>query len=87
MITLLATYSLLMYHCSQNFALAVVSILATDPSYVFHTRVDFGPTALMMFLKMTSILALSSFFARGNLAYLAVDSFLLGLDQRESELR
>lgn len=79
MITLLVTYRLVARHGERSVALPVVWLLATDPSYVFHTRVDFGPTALMMFLKMTSLLALANFVAKENLAQLAVGSFLLGL--------
>jgi 4-amino-4-deoxy-L-arabinose transferase-like glycosyltransferase len=79
MITLVVTYCLLIRLVERRVALSVAWILATDPSFVFHTRIDFGPTVLMMFLKMSSLLAVVSFVTTGRTSWLALGSFLLGL--------
>src|SRR4030095_12568491 len=79
MITLVVTYCLLIRLVDRRVALSVCWLLATDPSFVFHTRIDFGPTVLMMFLKMTSLLAFVNFVKSGWIFWLALGSFLLGL--------
>jgi len=78
-VTLVATYSVLLRLVNRKVALWAGLLLATDPSFIFHTRIDFGPTVLMMFLKMTSLLALVKFFKRRQSSYLALGSFLIGL--------
>jgi len=79
MITLVVTYRLLIRLVDRRVALSVCWLLATDPSFVFHTRIDFGPTVLMMFLKMTSLLAFVHFVKSGGIVWLALGSFLVGL--------
>ncbi len=78
-ISLLAAYLVLLRLTSQRIAFWVASLLATDPSFIFHTRIDFGPTVLMMFLKMTSLLAFINFCRTRQSAFLALGSFLIGL--------
>ena len=78
-ISLLATYLALLRLANRRVALWVGSLIATDPSFIFHTRIDFGPTVLMMFLKMTSLLALIKFCQTRQSSFLALGSFLIGL--------
>jgi hypothetical protein len=78
-ISLLATYLALLRLANPRVALWVGSLIATDPSFIFHTRIDFGPTVLMMFLKTTSLLALIKFCQTRKSSFLALGSFLIGL--------
>jgi len=78
-ISLLATYLALLRLANRRVALWVGSLIATDPSFIFHTRIDFGPTVLMMLLKTTSLLALIKFCQTRQSSFLALGSFLIGL--------
>ena len=77
--SLLAVYLALFRLTDRRVALWVGLLIATDPSFVFHTRIDFGPTVLMMFLKTTSLLAFIKFCKTRQSSFLAIGSFLLGL--------
>jgi Dolichyl-phosphate-mannose-protein mannosyltransferase len=78
-VALVATYLVLLRLANRRAALWAGWLLATDPSFIFHTRIDFGPTVLMMFFKMTSLLALVTFCRTKRPSFLALGSFLIGL--------
>jgi len=78
-ISLLAAYLALLRLTNRRVALWVGLLIATDPSFIFHTRIDFGPTVLMMFLKTTSLLAFIKFCKTRQSSFLALGSFLIGL--------
>ena len=78
-ISLLAAYLALLQLANRRVAFWVGSLIATDPSFIFHTRIDVGPTVLMMFLKTTSLLAFIKFCRTRQSSFLALGSFLIGL--------
>lgn len=77
--TLILTCILVSRLAGWRIAAASALLMATDPSYIFHTRIDFGPTALMMFLKMASLLAFVTFVKTRRLFAFGLGSVLLGL--------
>lgn len=60
-------------------AVIATGLLATDPSYLFHTRLDWGPVALMMALKSLSLYSLWRWWTGDALGWLAAGAFALGL--------
>lgn len=63
------------------FPLIFLALLATDPAYIFHTRVDFGPVALEAFFAAVTIYCYLLFLDKKSLLYLAIScvAILLGL--------
>ena len=55
------------------------ALLAFDPSYILHIRLDWGPVALMMFFKVGSLYFLAEFARTRKLFYLKVAALFLGL--------
>ena len=53
--------------------------LLTDPSYLFSTRIDNGPIAIMMICKMGALLLLSRWWRRRERGYLWAALFLCGV--------
>ncbi|HLG31110.1 MAG TPA: hypothetical protein VI387_12950, partial [Candidatus Brocadiales bacterium] len=68
----------------EKVAYLTTSLLATDPSYIFYIRHDFGPVAVMMVCKMASLILLIHWW-RSNprlnrgLIFLILASLALGL--------
>lgn len=60
-------------------ALLAMALLALDPSFVFGVREDFGPIAIMLATKTTSLALLLRFYADEKPWQLFVAFFLLGL--------
>jgi len=75
----LVTYLLLRCIFDRQTAAIAIVLILTDPSYIFQIRLDWGPVALMMFLKMASLYCFVKFTATNHRAFLAAGSFLLGL--------
>lgn len=60
-------------------ALIFSLLLATDPSFLYHTRLDWGPVALMMLLKATGVYFFIRWWDTKRALYLAFSGFCLGL--------
>jgi len=60
-------------------SLLTLALVATDPSFVQTIRLDYGPVALMHFLKMGGLCLLSGWHATGSRTALAGGAFLFGL--------
>lgn len=56
-----------------------VMLLATDPSFVFFSRVDFGPTVIMMLTKAAGLWLLATWWKTGQYNKLLMGCFCLGL--------
>lgn len=53
-------------------------LVATDPSYLFHTRMDWGPVAIMMLLKALSAYLFIRWWETRRLLFLAMSGLCLG---------
>ncbi|HEX2922905.1 MAG TPA: glycosyltransferase family 39 protein, partial [Chloroflexota bacterium] len=60
-------------------ALLFALLLATDPSYLYHTRLDWGPVVLMLFVKAAGALLFLRWWESNRLRELAASGLLLGL--------
>lgn len=60
-------------------ALLSLVLLASDPNYVFHTRMDFGPVVLMLIFKMASLHLLLNWWRKDSSISLITAFFCLGL--------
>jgi 4-amino-4-deoxy-L-arabinose transferase-like glycosyltransferase len=78
-ITLIITYLLVIRLFTPRTALIAVCCLATDPTYIYHMRLDRGPVVLMMLFKLASLYCLVRFFQSGKRGFLAAGAFCLGL--------
>ena len=54
-------------------------LIATDPSFVFYSRVDFGPVVFMFLFKAAGLLALADWWRSGRLRSLCLGAFAFGL--------
>lgn len=54
-------------------------LVATDPSFVFYSRVDFGPAVFMFLFKAAGLLALVHWWRSGRLRSLCLGAFAFGL--------
>jgi len=79
LLALIATYLFVAHVFDRRMALIAALLLATDPSYIYHIRLDWGPVALMLLFKMTSLYCLVRFAKTGRVPFLAAGAFLLGL--------
>jgi 4-amino-4-deoxy-L-arabinose transferase-like glycosyltransferase len=79
LITLIITYQLVSRIFGKRAALIALALIAFDPGYIFHIRLDWGPVALMMLLKMGSLYCLAEFGLTRRTVYLKVGALLLGL--------
>lgn len=72
----------------RGLAVLVVAALATQPALIFPTRLDWGPDALMTFLKIASIESLLLYVESGRLRFLALlcSCLLLGIFDKLSFL-
>jgi hypothetical protein len=78
---LVATYAFAQRLFPQGRVVAALTavLLATDPSFVFYSRVDFAPTVFMLLLKAVALWALCGWWRSGKRAPLVVGAFCLGL--------
>ena len=79
LLAMVATYFFVAYVFDRRTALIAALLLASDPSYIYHTRLDWGPVALMLLFKMTSLYCFARFAKTRRVLYLAAGAFLLGL--------
>lgn len=55
-VTLLISFALARRFLPSLGAAALVGLMATDPTFIFSSKLDWGPIVLMMFLKMLALL-------------------------------
>lgn len=67
-----------LFRSSAVGAVATV-LLATDPSFVFYSRVDFGPSVFMFLLKAIGLWQLVGWWRTGRLRSLVAGAFAFGL--------
>ena len=77
--TLCFTLVFLRRHYSTAVAVAATLLLATDPSFIHTIRIDWGPVALMQFLKMAGLAFISGWLVSGRLALWIAGMFVFGL--------
>ena len=66
-------------HYSSVVAVAATLLLATDPSFIHTIRIDWGPVALMQFLKMAGLVLISGWLVSGRLRLWIAGMFVFGL--------
>jgi 4-amino-4-deoxy-L-arabinose transferase-like glycosyltransferase len=77
----LATYFLFARRLLRSSAVAAVTVvlLALDPSFIFFSRVDYGPSTLMFLLKGIALWQLAVWWREGRAISLVLGCFALGL--------
>lgn len=60
-------------------AMLFALLLATDPSYLYHVRLDWGPVAIMLLLKGLGAYLFLRWWHKGSLVSLTLSGFCLGL--------
>lgn len=60
-------------------ALVFALLVATDPSYLYHTRMDWGPVTLMLLLKAVGSYTFVLWWESKRTLYLGLSGFCLGL--------
>lgn len=79
LVALIFTYKLVFRLFGDKTAALTALLLATDPSYIFSTRMDWGPVALMMFFKMGSLYLFYEYSRTSRKTLLALGALFLGL--------
>ena len=79
LVTLLFTYSFARQTLGPCAALLSVVFLASDPTFIFMQRTDWGPNALMMILKVASLYFVFRWLNKGEFLWLGVACFLMGV--------
>ncbi len=59
------------------FATCTLALLAVDPSFILHTRVDHGPTVLMLLCKLSAVYCLLRALSEQSVKFLSVGLFTL----------
>ncbi len=79
LLTLGLTYLTVKAMLGRWVALLCFILLATDPSFIFSNKLDWGPVALAMALRMASLYLLWRWLNNGRLRILGLACFLLGV--------
>jgi len=79
LITLLVTYLLVQRIFGRWVAVSASLLLATDPTFIFANKLDWGPVSLMLLLEVSSLYFLWRWLAGGEPHFLVIAGFLLGL--------
>jgi 4-amino-4-deoxy-L-arabinose transferase-like glycosyltransferase len=78
-LTLIFTYLFTLRFLNRQTALLASIFLATDCSYVFYCKVDWGPVVLMLLLKMIGFFLILLFLESGKSVFLTMAFFAFGL--------
>src|SRR5262249_14719156 len=78
-LSLVFTYFFLKRAFHVKVARIATLLMAVDPSFVFHTKLDWWPVVIMLLLKMSSLYVLAFWVQTQHARYLALGGFLLGL--------
>ena len=79
LVTLFFTYAFVRQTLGPCTALLSVVLLASDPTFIFIQKTDWGPIALMMVLKVASLYFVFRWLNKGNTLWLSVACFLMGV--------
>jgi 4-amino-4-deoxy-L-arabinose transferase-like glycosyltransferase len=77
--TLLISYALFRRMFDRRTAVISLLLFATDPTFIFGNKLDWGPVSLMLFLEMASLYFVWRWIEEGNRRFLAIAGLLLGL--------
>ncbi len=64
---------------NRSVGLISLLLLSSDPNFIFHTRMDFGPTVLMLIFKMAALCLLLYWWRKNNTSAFIFAFFCLGL--------
>lgn len=78
-LALVVTFAFARRLCGNAAAAVAVLLLASDPGYIFYTRADFAPTAMMMLFKAVALWQLAIWWQSGRRAALSIACMALGL--------
>lgn len=79
LVTVLVTYALVRRMLGRKPALLSLLLFASDPTFIFANRLDWGPVSLMMALKMSALYFLWRWLTEGRLRLLGIAAFLMGV--------
>ena len=79
LVTLIFTFALVRQTLGPCTALVGVVLLASDPTFIFMQKTDWGPIALMMALKVSSLYFVFRWMNQGDALWLGVACFLMGI--------
>ncbi|HYK92110.1 MAG TPA: glycosyltransferase family 39 protein [Acidobacteriota bacterium] len=79
LITLLVTYAFVQRLLGRYAAISTLLLLASDPTFIFSNKLDWGPVALMLLLQVSSLYVVCRWIDEGRPRWLLAGSFLLGL--------
>jgi 4-amino-4-deoxy-L-arabinose transferase-like glycosyltransferase len=78
-ITLLISYGLFGRMFGRKVGVVALLLFATDPTFIFSNKLDWGPVSLMLLLELSSLYYLWRWMKEGRRSFLAIAGFLLGL--------
>jgi 4-amino-4-deoxy-L-arabinose transferase-like glycosyltransferase len=79
LITLLVGFALFRRMFGRRTAIAGLFLFATDPTFIFANRLDWGPVALMLLLQMGSLYFMWRWMKEDQRCYVGIAGFLFGL--------
>ena len=79
LLTLILTFVVVKPWLGEKVALVTLFLLASDPTFIFTNKLDWGPAALMMVLRMASLYLLQRWLVAAKPWLLALAGLLLGL--------
>ena len=79
LITLWVSFTLLRRMFGAKVAIAGLFLFATDPTFIFANRLDWGPVSLMLLLQMSSLYCMWRWIKEEARYYLGLAGFLFGL--------
>jgi 4-amino-4-deoxy-L-arabinose transferase-like glycosyltransferase len=77
--TLLISFAVFRRMFDRRIALAALLLFATDPTFIFANRLDWGPVSLMLLLEMASLYFMWRWMKEGKRSFLGIAGFCLGL--------
>lgn len=79
LITLLVSYALFRRMFDRRIALAGLLLFATDPTFIFGNKLDWGPVSLMLVLEVSSLYFVWRWIAEKKRYFLGLAGLLFGL--------
>lgn len=79
LVTVVSSYLLARRMLGERPALMGALLLASDPTFIFANRLDWGPVSLSMALKVAALYFLWRWLEEGKTGFLALAAFLMGL--------
>lgn len=79
LITLLVSYALFRRMFDRRIALAGLLLFATDPTFIFGNKLDWGPVSMMLALEMSSLYFMWRWITEKKRSFLVLAGLLFGL--------